>query len=863
MAHTWVEYFKPQTAGTAGGDVTSDSISVAINDIVTVAWVVENNSSDAGGIQTPSISNTGTALSWQNIGNSGLIAGSGDSTYIQGWWAKATAAESITITTAGSGSGAYHASQSVVVHTGAHQTAPIVAGNVFSGRNATDVSQAITPKSSGSCLWGVFGDWAQTNTFAAIANCTIESSQDDAGKYTAVVIRPTTQPRTDWSAFTLGETDTSGDIAYLIWEVRAPAPDFFGSARNPADAGAAVGPPCSITPPANMLAGDLCIVHVGARNTAVWDFSNSTAAGQSWNTAGEFDSTNNAKQATFWCRFNGTWVGTPAFTNNGAIAMWAEMQVFRPSNSNNTWAVDQAYAGANFAAPSTPFTVTRTGVTNVQASTVTVATILSQDDNTYGSLSGAGWATYTPIYSRVGTTASHAHTYRIGGAGATGNVSLNQATLGGDAGSTSIVSFYEQTAAVSGNLIVTEGSDVLAASGEKTFHGSAGATEGFDIGAFSGTLIPKFHTGDAAAIEGLDIFAATGDAFFPSMSGYLEVMEALDVLAASGEKTFHGNAGLAEASDAGAFSGTLIPKFHEGTLAALEALDALAASGDISVPGAITGYLDALEALDALAATGAKTFHGGLAVAEALDALAASGSLIPSFIVGAFAGLETLDVVEMAGEAYNPSATFGSAAMAETADSAAFSGSKTFVGAIAALEPHDVAASQGSMVVNFITGALAIEEIPDAFFASDSMEMDMGIGTRDSNIGIGISPNEPWREGAPSWGRDGSDPKTAFPGVIGAGPQGDNFSNNQTSRRAKLVQAHIFVPSGQDIEPGWYTNHDTQAGDWAWCVHRTWIQNDSDNPLGQPSLVGQIDTGAAIVETPDKPAFAGTVTHPE
>lgn len=236
-------------------------------------------------------------------------------------------------------------------------------------------------------------------------------------------------------------------VAVEIKGVTVPPPTFFGSARNPADTSAAVSPPVSITPVSNMVENDLCIVHVGARASSAFDFSNSTTGGQTWNKAGEFDSTNTAKQATFWCEFNGTWDANPAFTNNGSVAMWAEMQVFRPGTSTSSWAVDQAYAGANFSAPTTPFTVTRNGVTNTQANTVTVATWQSVDDNTWGTLSGAGWATYSPLYTRVGTNASHAHAYYIGGSGGTGNVSLREATLGGDAGSTSIVSFYEVPAA--------------------------------------------------------------------------------------------------------------------------------------------------------------------------------------------------------------------------------------------------------------------------------------------------------------------------------------------------------------------------------------------------------------------------------
>jgi hypothetical protein len=69
----------------------------------------------------------------------------------------------------------------------------------------------------------VVADWAQTNSFAAIANCTLTAGVNVAGEYTTAIIRPSTQPRTDASAFTIGETDTAGTIAAVSWEVQASA----------------------------------------------------------------------------------------------------------------------------------------------------------------------------------------------------------------------------------------------------------------------------------------------------------------------------------------------------------------------------------------------------------------------------------------------------------------------------------------------------------------------------------------------------------------------------------------------------------------------------------------------------------------
>jgi hypothetical protein len=112
----------------------------------------------------------------------------------------------------------------VVVNTGQHATTPLPAGNLFSGTSGTAVTQSITPTSVGSCLWMVVGDWNATDTFAAAANCTLQATRHHVAlEQTVVPIRPITQPRTDTSAFSIGETDTGGTIAWIAFEVQAAA----------------------------------------------------------------------------------------------------------------------------------------------------------------------------------------------------------------------------------------------------------------------------------------------------------------------------------------------------------------------------------------------------------------------------------------------------------------------------------------------------------------------------------------------------------------------------------------------------------------------------------------------------------------
>jgi hypothetical protein len=121
------------------------------------------------------------------------------------------------------------------------------------------------------------------------------------------------------------------------------------------------------------------------------------------------------------------------------------MTVFRPSSSANYWGVNVAQINAN---PATAATVTVPGITTTIAKNVTMAWWSSDDDNTWGSLSGTGWSkTGLPAQIRnyQGNDQSMTSAYYIQTTtpGVTGNVSQTQATLASDPTCTSIISFYE------------------------------------------------------------------------------------------------------------------------------------------------------------------------------------------------------------------------------------------------------------------------------------------------------------------------------------------------------------------------------------------------------------------------------------
>lgn len=358
----------------------------------------------------------------------------------------------------------------------------------------------------------------------------------------------------------------------------------------------------------------------------------------------------------------------------------------------------------------------------------------------------------------------------------------------------------------------------------------------------------------------------------PAITGALAATEALDLAAFTGAKTFAGSLAVTEARDVAAFSGTNT-KLHSGTLAASEMLDVAAFSGSITNPAAITGSLDATEMLDVAAFSGAKTFFGSLAATEALDVAAFAGTMIPKFHSGSLAALEPLDVAALQGSVFSPNTIIGALAATETPDVAAFSGMKTFVGTLGALEDPDEAAFQG-MVVRLVSGALAaIEQLDIAFFngATPEDQVANSIVMRDGNMGIGISPQTQWQGGAPSWDRATSDGEVEFPNALGQNPKTDNFTDNLQMRQARLLQALGDTPAGTDVLPGWYTFIDVKAGEWCWCLSRTNIAAEDDNPIGKTNAqalgapVGQSarTLGNTMIEPKDKVEFVGTVVHPE
>ncbi len=216
---------------------------------------------------------------------------------------------------------------------------------------------------------------------------------------------------------------------------------YFGSASTPADDGTNTANPTAVAPPGGMQAGDLVLMIAQSRDsTAALAISN--AGGQVWTSETQQNQTN-CRIRLFWCRFNGIWSANPSVSFGNTNPHTVVMHVFRPSNTSSVWQIDVAQVSGNYAAPGGAHTVTIPGITTITDGALVFAAWASSDNNTWGSLT-AGWSTpgLAQYRNSSGSDQSQTHAYKVmATAGTSGNVSKNQATLGGDAGAYLIIAF--------------------------------------------------------------------------------------------------------------------------------------------------------------------------------------------------------------------------------------------------------------------------------------------------------------------------------------------------------------------------------------------------------------------------------------
>jgi len=216
---------------------------------------------------------------------------------------------------------------------------------------------------------------------------------------------------------------------------------YFDSASTPADNGTNITNPTEVIPPGSMAAGDLVLMMAQAR-ASTGTIAISATGGQTWTSQTQQNQTL-CRIRLFSCKFNGTWSADPSVSMGTVLCNTVVMHVFRPSNTSNAWAVDVAQVSANFAAPVSPFTVTIPQITTNTDGVLVFAAWASTDANTWDSLTGE-WSTPGSAQYRntSGSFQSQTHAYKVmATAGASGDVSKNQATLGGDTGRRFIIAF--------------------------------------------------------------------------------------------------------------------------------------------------------------------------------------------------------------------------------------------------------------------------------------------------------------------------------------------------------------------------------------------------------------------------------------
>ena len=228
---------------------------------------------------------------------------------------------------------------------------------------------------------------------------------------------------------------------------------YFAAAAMPADNDATgnAGPTVTITPPGSMATNDYVVVLLSYKSTATnLTFNNTTTGGQSWSSDTKRAGATGMMSQIWRCRYNGTWTANPVWTmsNSGTSPMQGAMLVFRGVDTATP--IDVAEASAQYAAPSSPFDVTITGVTTGTSGAVVLALWASNDDNSW-TVQTAGWTNpggQAQWRNLAGTDISLAAAYKeITPAGASGNITNRQTANGGDSGNTHILALRPAAAA--------------------------------------------------------------------------------------------------------------------------------------------------------------------------------------------------------------------------------------------------------------------------------------------------------------------------------------------------------------------------------------------------------------------------------
>jgi hypothetical protein len=226
---------------------------------------------------------------------------------------------------------------------------------------------------------------------------------------------------------------------------------FFGVNSNPADNGTSTATTVAVTPPVSMVNGDLVLFYGYQRGTATRAIS--ATGGQTWNTgASATGSGLTIAYAMFWCIYNGTWSADPSIVFSAGTNTNAVMLVFRPTTAGNSWALDPGCLSGNptsNAAAAIQTIAFSSFASPVNNSTVSVGSWITDDDNTWGTLSGSGWSKTglgAQYRNTSGNDVSSTYAYNIKTtAAAVADVSQTELTNGNDPCLIDGFTFYEFT----------------------------------------------------------------------------------------------------------------------------------------------------------------------------------------------------------------------------------------------------------------------------------------------------------------------------------------------------------------------------------------------------------------------------------
>lgn len=226
------------------------------------------------------------------------------------------------------------------------------------------------------------------------------------------------------------------------WEKTINLPiEIVASVSSPADNGTRGGPTATVTPPSGLQVGDLVIMIANYRSSS-GAISILNTGGQTWTALNQVGSGTTNILRIFYAVYNGTWTANPSITvGSGSTALTLVMHVLR--NVDPTNVLDVSQTTGSFAAPGGLRDVTISGINTITDSSLVLAVWATGDDNTWG-IQTAGWSNLGLAQYRnlSGSDSSIATAYKIvSPAGASGNVTNRQLTLGGDAGRWAILAF--------------------------------------------------------------------------------------------------------------------------------------------------------------------------------------------------------------------------------------------------------------------------------------------------------------------------------------------------------------------------------------------------------------------------------------